>query len=267
MADAEDATNTRPTRAPTPTQRFADQPEYATHIRSRAEQADDDDSAPPMSESSADAEDPKDLDHVPIAEEDDSEEEDDEEAVEEEDDEDKKVMIELVLMRGDGTIREKKDAGRNYGEVRCEFSSLRLDEGLGSCSVALVVRGREVVSTAPGGLFRKRTPSHGRKPLMIGAIYGLEHVRIKEFGDEIDPKKFGGVKYLTDLAKVMRPLKKGDATQSQVFKKEQELTDKTTGEKKSGFIVQDGPWPGDAKPDPKWLFVIAKEEDSEEEES
>ena len=90
-------------------------------------------------------------------------------------------------------------------------------------------------------------------------------------GDEIDLDKFGGVKCLGDLAHVLKPLWKKTPCQASVFRYESELADKTTGEKKSGFLVQDGPWPGNAKPNPKWLFVIAEEpveeEESEEESS
>ena len=92
------------------------------------------------------------------------------------------------------------------------------------------------------------------------------------FGDEINVAKFGGVKYLSELAKALRPMRKNRVSQGDVFIHEmRELEDKTTGEKKSGYVVQDGPWPGNAKPNPKWILVVpeepVEEEESEEDES
>ena len=104
-----------------------------------------------------------------------------------------------------------------------------------------------------------------------GAIYAVGSQHSEVFGDEINVAKFGGAKHLTELAKVLKPLRKGQVTQATVFYNEQvTLEGKTTGEKKSGFVVKDGPWPGDAEPDPKWIFVVpeepVEEEESEEEE-
>jgi len=270
MADAEDATNTRPTRARTRTRRFADVP---TDMPAREwrddpnaepapEQADDDDDSQAMSQSSEDAEDPKYLDHDPI-----DEEEDDE------DEEEKKERrtITFLLYRRDGTLKESQDAGDDFGEARHLFYDFRLQMVSEPGHVELLVDHRVVLTTARGGMFLSRTPpTGGRKPLMIGAIYALAHRTVKKFGDEINVAKFGGVERLGDLAYALRPLREV-VCQSKIFPFERELKDETTGEKKSGFIVQDGPWPGDAEPDPKWLFVIAEEpveeEESEEESS
>lgn len=114
-------------------------------------------------------------------------------------------------------------------------------------------------------MFLRSAGGGGRKPLEIVSIHALPGQggpgRVLKYGDEIEVSKFGGVKHLGDLAYLLRPLRTTKLCQGFVFGKgrEQELEHETTGEKKSGFVVQDGPWPGDAKPNPKWLFVVAEE--------
>ena len=191
-------------------------------------------------------------------------------AQDDEDEEDKKIT--LVRYDGDGVVIESSNAGNDYGGTRELFTGLRSQMAGEPGHVELVVGPRTVATTARGGLFLMRPPAGGRKPLKLVTIHALAHRTVKVFGAKIEVNKFGGVKYLTELAKVLRPMKKGQVTQSKVFFQEQvTLKDETTGEKKSGFVVQDGPWPGDAKPNPKWLFVIAEEpveeEESEEDDS
>ena len=87
--------------------------------------------------------------------------------------------------------------------------------------------------SGPGGLFLSRTPPNGGRKPWRSPRYAAAH-NMQVFGDEITPKF--GVKYLD--WEVLRPEEESH------YPKER-TGGGATDEKKSGFVVQDGPWPGD----------------------